>query len=597
LILEAMLRHQYPQEKFEVITTAMTAINSHVILPIAKDCARHDADLFVAYMGNNEVVGPYGAGTVFAPLSDNLSFIRFDIIFKATKVGQLLTSMVGWVSGSNDVSQVWRGLAMFMGNQIRADDPRLETVYQHFQKNLEYIEQVARRNNAWIIFCTVGSNLKDCPPFASLHRPNLTESEKTRWEDIYQQAVAYETAGQYTQAIERYLSAAQIDDCYADLQFRLGRCYEMIGNYDKAREYYIQARELDTLRFRADNRINEIIRAVAGNKTVEGVCLVDAVKVFEEHSSHKTTGHNLFYEHVHLNFEGNYLLAKTVFEQVEKILPERIKRQRANARPMLTLTECARDLAYTDCDKYDIAYVILNSYIKTPPFTNQLYHKEQVEQMEQKLKEYKDNLTPKVLEEADIRYRSAIENNKDDWFLHKKYGEFLNRGMKDYRAAVVQHYIALEYIDNYWIHVGLGELLGKLGNLDAAIEHNLKAIQMNPSYTKVHYNLAESYQKKGQIDEAIEHYYKMLHSHPDSVMAYHNLGMLLCQQDKVDEAVKLYHDGLPFALDSALMHHNYGCLLARQGHKQEAIEELHIAEEIDPEFIPLSKKVEELLNK
>jgi len=41
-------------------------------LEIAKDCAHHQADLFILYLGNNEVVGPYGAGTVFTPLSSNL---------------------------------------------------------------------------------------------------------------------------------------------------------------------------------------------------------------------------------------------------------------------------------------------------------------------------------------------------------------------------------------------------------------------------------------------------------------------------------------------------------------------------------------------
>jgi len=71
-ILQVMLRQQYPQANFEVITIAMPAINSHVVLEIAKDCAHHQADLFILYLGNNEVVGPYGAGTVFTPLSSNL---------------------------------------------------------------------------------------------------------------------------------------------------------------------------------------------------------------------------------------------------------------------------------------------------------------------------------------------------------------------------------------------------------------------------------------------------------------------------------------------------------------------------------------------
>ncbi|MGA1869680.1 MAG: hypothetical protein ACMUJM_14175 [bacterium] len=35
---------------------------------------------------------------------------------------------------------------------------------------------------------------------------------------------------------------------------------------DRSRERYIKARDLDTLRFRADSRINEIIRAIGRDK-------------------------------------------------------------------------------------------------------------------------------------------------------------------------------------------------------------------------------------------------------------------------------------------------------------------------------------------
>ena len=63
--LETLLREKYPDKKFEVINVAFTAINSHVILPIARECAAHEGDLWIIYMGNNEMVGPVGAATVF----------------------------------------------------------------------------------------------------------------------------------------------------------------------------------------------------------------------------------------------------------------------------------------------------------------------------------------------------------------------------------------------------------------------------------------------------------------------------------------------------------------------------------------------------
>jgi hypothetical protein len=98
-ILEKMLEDKYPDINFEIINTAMTAINSHVVLQIAKDSARCDPDLFIVYLGNNEVTGPYGPSTVYTLPLGNLTLIRTGIAFKATRLGQLLTNLAGSIGG------------------------------------------------------------------------------------------------------------------------------------------------------------------------------------------------------------------------------------------------------------------------------------------------------------------------------------------------------------------------------------------------------------------------------------------------------------------------------------------------------------------
>ena len=61
----------------------MTAINSHVILPIARECARRDGDLWIIYMGNNEMVGPFGAGTVFGfARTGSMALVRAELALK-----------------------------------------------------------------------------------------------------------------------------------------------------------------------------------------------------------------------------------------------------------------------------------------------------------------------------------------------------------------------------------------------------------------------------------------------------------------------------------------------------------------------------------
>ena len=184
-VLAVMLREQYPGVQFEVVNGAMTAINSHVALEIARDCAARQPDLFVVYMGNNEVIGPYGPGTVFQQWSPSRSMIRTSLWVKSTRVGELLGDVVGYFRGDQGPVGHWRGLAMFMNNQVAADDPRLAAVYDNYRRNLTEICGIARRSHAAVVLSTVAVNLRDFPPLASLHRRDLAAGELAKWESLY----------------------------------------------------------------------------------------------------------------------------------------------------------------------------------------------------------------------------------------------------------------------------------------------------------------------------------------------------------------------------------------------------------------------------
>ena len=66
-MLQALLELRFAAARFDVVNTAITGINSHAIVPIARSCAEAEGDIWVLYIGNNEVVGPYGAGTILVP--------------------------------------------------------------------------------------------------------------------------------------------------------------------------------------------------------------------------------------------------------------------------------------------------------------------------------------------------------------------------------------------------------------------------------------------------------------------------------------------------------------------------------------------------
>jgi len=579
-MLQVMLQEKYPQVNFEVINAGMTAINSHVVLEIAKDFAQHQPDLFVVYLGNNEVVGPYGAGTVLTPLSENLSLIRAGIALKATRLGQLVSHLSESI-GKTNTPQVWRGMEMFLEKQVRADDPDLEFVYSHFERNLQDIIRTVRKEGAEIIICTPGSNLKDSAPFGSLHRADLGKSKKQKWDEIYRQAVAFEQSGNYAEAIERYLSTAQIDNTFADLQFRLGRCYWAMGEYEKAKQRYVQARHFDTLRFRPDTRIDEIIRSAAADRAPEGVYLVDTVKDLEKNSPHETTGNELFYEHVHLNFKGNYLVARAVFEQAERIFPEWIKKLGVEGAEPASEADCARHLVYTDWNRCLIDRTLIYKYLEKPPFTNQLDHDRQIARLSQQLK---TQFSPEDYQKYDELYRKAIKRMPLDWLLRSRYAELLSLGLKDYHGALEQFLFISKCFPHYYnVYTGLGSVYMNVGNFEAAASNFLKALELNPVNVLSNYQLGYTYQQLGRDDEAMEYYSKVIGLRPEYINASKELGFLQYKHGRVNEAIRTYRRGLHFTPRSADLHYNLGVIFIKEGRNNEAVKELRIVLELEPD--------------
>ena len=83
-LTEVLVEASYPDVDVEMINTAMTAINSHVVAEIARECVRCEPDAFVIYMGNNEVVGPFGPGTIFTSGAPPQPLVRARLIAQRT---------------------------------------------------------------------------------------------------------------------------------------------------------------------------------------------------------------------------------------------------------------------------------------------------------------------------------------------------------------------------------------------------------------------------------------------------------------------------------------------------------------------------------
>lgn len=574
-MLYVLLSARYPNAKFEVIPVAMAAVNSHVCREIVRECARYEPDLFVIYMGNNEVVGPYGPGTVFTPVIGNLSLIRLAIALRSTRVGQLLTAILSSYNSSSH-GKTWEGLEMFLDNPVCAGDPRLSAVYRNFRDNLEAMRRDAMRSGAAVMLCTVGSNLKDNPPFGSLHRPGMTREELGQWDEYYAQGRAYEDGGRTDSALAWYRSALALDSSYAELQFCLGHCFLQKGDSVEAARRYARARDLDVLRFRADDSINAIIRSVAaipGERRRVAFC--DAKASFDRASPGRIAGQEMFFEHVHMTFDGNHVLAGAVCAQMHAILPERIRDGALRGETQLTEQECRTRMVYSDWERHEILKRLLDTRVSRLPYTRQLGNDARRKALASEAQALVAQLTPDKLQGIASSLQEAVAAHPDDPWLHWRYARFLSLGLNDQSSAEKHYKIVLDYFPCYAdAYAALAETSGMQDNIPGTIVYARKALSFAPYNVYALYNLGFALMCQKKNDEAVQQLRIAIECEPYFESAHINLGLCFVLQGKLDDAAAAYRNGLRYKPESEDLRLGLAGVLLLQKHMDDARQEI-----------------------
>ena len=585
-MLRVMLENRYPAARFEIVNTAMTAINSHVLVPIAADSAQARPDLFIILVGNNEVVGPYGPGTVIGAYSPARSLIRAGIWFKSTRTAQLMENQISRFRAPEKPSE-WEGMAMFLGHFVAYDDPRLQTVYQNFQANLAEVCRIARRAGARVILCTVPVNLKDSAPFASVHQAGLSAENKSRWQRLYDEAVQKARAGQYRAAADQFREAARLDDGFADSHYRLARCLLALHQDKEANQHFIRALDLDALRFRADTRINLSIRQAAA-AAGPGVELADVARAFAEAGRvvAGAPGEELFYEHVHLNFTGNYLLADMILPRVEAALPEAIRRRKED-RPALSEGQVAESLALTDWDRDRSAMEMLGMMLQ-PPFTAQADFGERKPQLERKLAALKEKWAAAgkfaSVRQDYAKYTAALRRDPDDLEIREILAELLSKSGNS-PAAVEQYRALVGRVPGVarW-HAALAHELAEGGSLPEARSEAELALRLDPHIAASHFTVGFVLEHTGQPAEAMAEYETVLRMKPDYPEAHLRLAMILSRQARYREAVDHYAEFLRLAPGSPEVENNMGFVLGASGDLRGAVKHYREALRLKPDF-------------
>lgn len=541
-MLEHMLRYAQPAVHWEVHNAAMTAINSHVILPIARDCARLSPDMFIVLAGNNEAVGPYGPATVFGQTALPVSLVRVSNYVAATRLGQLLTLLL-----QRNAPREWRGLEMFTEQRLSASDARLAHMYEAFRQNLTAIVRAGTQVGAGVLLVTVPVNLRDCPPFDSA-APG-----------------------------------------HAQREFRLARDLLAEGRTEEASTHFRRARDLDTLRFRADTRINDIIREAAPREKAQ---LVDADRSFG------LAGNDLFWEHVHLTPMGTFRLAGLIAAEL-------------GVRNTPAFEEVRQTLPITRWDERNIRSQIA-ALLQRPPFTAQTGNAERIAALRvdedintihgdaRRIFEYAVSRRPKdvnllfryacLLREAGDPRASAdifgrmirLIPGRKAW--HVSRGAALSdAGLQD--AAMVEHNAALAMDADFDLaHFGLGLARARMGDHEQARRHYSDALRLNPWYAEAAYNVAGSLAALGRTQEAQRELERAVAVNPGFSRAHAALAQLHAREGRVDHAIRRYRQAIGGEPRIPEAHYDLALLLARQGRLDEAVAQYEQAIQLRPDF-------------
>jgi tetratricopeptide (TPR) repeat protein len=579
--LKVLLHERYPGIQFEVICVAVTAIDSNVILPIARDCARHQGDLWVVYMGNNEMVGPFGAETSYGEHAPPLVIIRTILAIKTTRIGQLLDSVIQRLRSASSTPKTWGGMQMFMNSRVSYDDPARLRAYANFRENLEDILRIAHRAGVSVVLSTVAVNLKDCAPFASVHAVGLSTNQLSTWNEIFAEGVTNETAGAFRNALNLYRKAAEIDPQFAELQFRKGDCDLALTNLPQALEDFKLARDYDALDFRADTQVNSAIREAASRHSNDGVHLVDAAESLAQQSLDGIPGLNFFYEHVHLNFAGNYLLAINFAERIKGLLPHSITACDDGSWASEAL--CERRLAVTIWDRQQIWQPIFVR-ITSPPFTGQFDHAAFLKKCEAKLDEAKAEMKTQTPEQARQEYEQALALAPNDYYLRVHFERFLEAGGY-LPQAIVEARRCCELVPQLpggFYYTGM--LLVREGKFNEATNYFLRAVAIQSDYARAETAMGEVLANQQKTADAVRWFDRAIRSDPSYVETYLARGFLEQNQGKTAAAKANYQKAADLEPDGPADYFSRANTAAALYQGDEAIADLQAVVKAKPEF-------------
>ncbi len=424
-------------------------------------------------------------------------------------------------------------------------------------------------------------------------------------------------------AARLFEQAVKLDPRHAEAHFRLGQSELALTN-PAARQEFQLACDLDALPFRTDTRLNDAIRHVAGEQTDEGLAFCDTEQALAQTCPAGIAGDEILFEHVHLNFNGNFRLGKLWAEPIGRML-EPAGNTPAGSNWM-SQAGCDQALGLSIWNRQFVLQSVIR-LMGTPPLSMQFNNDERLakvkaEELELGELEVQPGAVARAREEFDV----ALTNAPADGHLYEGLANFLE-AIQDPEGAIAAYRQLWELMpEDFYACLQLGRMLGtqghpeqgqpfleeatrlrpympdgwfELGNVLAAQQKYAQALESMEQAARFYPNDpayvcygAQMLAKLNRHPEAIEQYRKAIQMRPDLWQAHLGLAGELVAVDQPEEAMREYSEVIKINPRQVVSRLNLGVLLIRFNRLDEAISSFQNALQIDPD----NRAAQEYLN-
>jgi tetratricopeptide (TPR) repeat protein len=134
------------------------------------------------------------------------------------------------------------------------------------------------------------------------------------------------------------------------------------------------------------------------------------------------------------------------------------------------------------------------------------------------------------------------------------------------------------------LEAGLGNLAMRREQLQEAIPHYERVIQLDPEYTGIWFNLGFAHRHLQHFDEALEAYKRAVQQEPDDMRTYSEMTAIYMNKGDKQQARATIEQGVRANPDSAHLHALFASVLSTLDDQRAAQRELAAAEAIDPDI-------------